>query len=75
MASKLNLIWLLAFGLQLSGCGGGSGSSSDATGTLTVGLTDAPVEMVEQVRLYLTGVTIKPEGGPPESYSVNLTDC
>ena len=75
MTSKLNLIWLLACGLQLSGCGGGSGSSSGATGTLTVGLTDAPVEMVEQVRLYLTEVTIKPEGGPPESYPVDLTDC
>ena len=74
MTSKLNLIWLLVFGLQLGGCGG-SGSSRDATGTLSVGLTDATVDMVEQVRLYLTGVTVKPEGGPPESYSVNLTDC
>lgn len=75
MVSKLNLIWLLAFGLQLSGCGGGSGGSRDTTGMLTVGLTDAPVDMVEQVRLYLTGVTIKPEGGPSESYPVGLTDC
>jgi len=59
----------------LVGCGGGSGGSG--TGTLTVGLTDATVEDVEEVRLYLTGITIKPQGGPPESYGINpaIVNC
>lgn len=61
---------------MLTGCGGSGGSgSANATGTLSVGLTDATVDMVEQVRLYVTGITVKPEGGPPESYDVSLADC
>jgi len=58
----------------LSACGG-SGSGSGDTGTLTLGLTDATVDSVEQVRLYVTGVTVKRDGGPPQSFPVSLTDC
>lgn len=66
----------LVCAIVLAACGG-SGSSRDTipSGTLTVGLTDAAVDMVEQVRLYVTGITIKPQGGPAESYSLSLVDC
>jgi hypothetical protein len=64
---------ILLVGL-LGGCGG-SGGSSAQTGTLSVGLTDATVDRVEELRLYVSGVTVKPENGPPQSYPVKLTEC
>lgn len=60
----------------LTACGSG-GSDGPATGTLSVGLTDATVENLDELRLYVTGITIKPQGGPPESYDINpdIVDC
>lgn len=70
------ILLALASAALLAGCGGGSGSSAgDGTGTLTLGLTDAPVEDVAQLRLYINGATVKREGGPPETYPIDLTDC
>ncbi len=74
MIFKVVITGIFFIGL-LSGCGGGSGSNRDAMGTLSVALTDASVDMVDQVRLYVTGVTVKPQGGPPVFYESELTDC
>jgi hypothetical protein len=51
----------------LAGCGGGSGSAQidrNATGSLSLSITDAPVDNVAEVWVQFTGVTIKPSGGP-----------
>ena len=48
----------------MSGCGGGSSNSGPSTGTFSLGLTDAPIDEVYEVNVQLTGVTIKPSGGP-----------
>ncbi|MEZ5550859.1 MAG: DUF4382 domain-containing protein [Pseudomonadales bacterium] len=65
--------------LSLAACGGGSGGSDAPdvlqVGQLSIGMTDAPVDSVEEVRIYVTGVTVKKEDGPPESFPLNLTDC
>jgi hypothetical protein len=58
----------------LAGCSGGSDSDGTGTGTLTLGLTDAPIDDLDQVRIYITGITIKPESGPPESYDVTIPE-
>lgn len=50
----------LAIGL-LAGCGGGS--SGGGSGSLTLAVTDGPVEGVDQVVVEFTGVTLKPRGG------------
>lgn len=64
---------------SLGACGGGSGGSDGPdvlqVGQLSIGMTDAPVDSVEEVRIYVTGVTVKREEGPPESFPLNLTDC
>ncbi|MDT8388710.1 MAG: DUF4382 domain-containing protein [Thiogranum sp.] len=54
--------------LLLSACGGGGGSNS--TGTLNLGITDAPVDEADHVWVEFTGVEIKPGGG--NSFSVDF---
>jgi hypothetical protein len=66
---RLHIDWKLAvFGFScavLAGCGGGSSSSStgDATGTLSLDITDAPVDNVTEVWVQFTGVRIQPRDG------------
>lgn len=45
----------------VAGCSSGGGSS---TGTLTLGLTDGPVEGAQDVMIAFTGIQLKPSGGP-----------
>ena len=49
----------------LAACGGGSGgvSGGEPTGTLTIILTDAPVDDVTEVWVEFSGVTLQPQGG------------
>jgi hypothetical protein len=48
----------------LAGCGGGGGgdSSGPRTGTLRLGITDAPVDQADAVVVQFTGVELKPKG-------------
>ena len=55
---------LLALTALLSSCGGGGSNSQQ--GTVSVALTDAPVDAAEEVWLTVTGVAFKPEGSGPE---------
>lgn len=48
--------------LLVAGCGGGS-DGGGGTGTLSLGLTDAPVDGVSEVRVEFTGITVKPKNG------------
>lgn len=49
--------------LLAAGCGGSSGGG-DATGNLTLGLTDGPVESADAVVVQFTGIVVKPKDGP-----------
>jgi hypothetical protein len=51
----------------LAGCGGGG--SGGSTGTLTVGITDAPVDNAEQVIVEVTSLELHSEGGDQLTYS------
>jgi hypothetical protein len=48
----------------LSGCGGGGDDA--AQGTVSVGMTDAPVDLAQEVVIRVTGLAFKPEGSDPE---------
>ena len=49
----------------VAGCGGGGGSgpTEPATGTVSIAITDAPVDEVSVVNVQFTGVTLKPASG------------
>lgn len=52
--------------VTLSACGGNGGSSftPQGKGELTISLTDGPVDEVTEVNVEITGMQIKPVGGP-----------
>ena len=57
-----SLIAMATFLLGVAACG--SGGSPDATGgTLSIAITDAPVDNVEKVWVRFTGMTLKPQNG------------
>lgn len=65
MIHRLKRCLLELFMGTLAACGGGSGgvSGGEPTGTLTIGLIDAPVDGVTAVWVQFSGVTLQPQGG------------
>lgn len=60
-AARTVLLSLTA--VALAACGGGGGGSGSHTGTLKVGITDAPVDAADAVVVQFTGVELKPANG------------
>jgi hypothetical protein len=58
----------------LAACGSsdGDGGGQPETGFLTVGITDAPVDMAAAVVVKFTGVELKPQGGPAFSIDFDV---
>jgi len=54
----------LVMATLVSACGGGG--SSPGAGSVTVSLTDTPVDNADQVVVSVTGIAFKPEGSAPE---------
>ena len=52
----------------LAACGGGSDGDKAKTGTLKLGITDAPVDHALEVNVQFTGVELKPVNGAPFSF-------
>lgn len=66
---------MIAFGgiftvLSLYGCGGSSDSAMDGSGTgfVSILVTDAPVDYVDEVWVQFTGVELKPQDGSPVEF-------
>lgn len=59
---RLSVLSLAASLLVACGGGGGGGSQS-TTGALTLGITDAPVDVAEAVVVQFSGVELKPRSG------------
>lgn len=58
--TTLNMIAAAGLTIGLSACDSGS---SPSTGTLSLGVTDAPVDMADKVVVEFSGVEIKPQNG------------
>ena len=65
----LAFVALTAGMLALGGCSG-NGDDKDKTGTLKLGITDAPVDAADAVVVQFTGVELKPHGG--EAFSLDF---
>jgi len=62
-AVRTVLLTIAALGLAACGGGGGGGGSASSTGTLKLGITDAPVDAADAVVVKFTGVELKPMNG------------
>lgn len=61
LAPRLTAVTMLA---TLAACsGGGDGGGGPQTGTLRLGITDAPVDLASEVVVEFTGVELKPRDG------------
>jgi hypothetical protein len=56
--------------LSMTACGGGGGGSGGNTGTLKLGITDAPVDAADAVVIQFSGVELKPMNG--SAFSVDF---
>ncbi len=73
--ARLNVIAVVIGCLLLLGCGGGGSGSDSITsqnGTLSLFITDAPVDNVAVVRVQFAGVTVKPQQGEPIEFLFDL---
>lgn len=63
--SVVALLMVLAVPV-FAGCGGGSSPPTDpgGAGTLRIELTDAPLDELSQINVFISGVTTKPSGSP-----------
>lgn len=71
-----NCVFVAAMALVLAACGGGGGGSGGgggATGALSLGITDAPVDDLYAVWVTFTEVIIQPAGGG-DRIVVDVTD-
>jgi len=59
--------------LALAACGDGS-DSGERTGTLKLGITDAPVDVADAVVVQFSGVELKPRGGAPFTVALRELD-
>jgi hypothetical protein len=73
MCNYRRVLTLLATTLAyvvLPACGGGSNSSGSSTGSMTLSITDSPVDAAQAVVVVFTGVELKPVNG--DSISVDF---
>jgi hypothetical protein len=56
----------------LAACGGGGGGAQPRTGLLSLGITDAPVDVADAVVVQFTGVELKPKSGP--AFSIDFAE-
>ncbi len=72
MRRALGAGMILAGTAALAACGGGSSSDGSGTGSLSLGVTDAPVDSARNVFVEFSSVTLKPADGEP--FTVELDE-
>ncbi|TBW49669.1 DUF4382 domain-containing protein [Marinobacter halodurans] len=65
---------ITAMTAALAACGGDGGSDEAATGTVSVGMTDAPVDSVQEVNVTVTGLVLQPAGDGGERRTFTLDE-
>ncbi|KRW83795.1 DUF4382 domain-containing protein [Marinobacter sp. P4B1] len=73
-STKVFAVSALAGALAACGGSGGDGGSSGQTGTVSVGLTDAPVDHAEAVNIEVTALVLKHQDGSPVRYELEIPE-
>ena len=60
---KISMTLLMSLTLLVSACGGGSSTGTGGTGTLSIGITDAPVLGAENVVIHFTNIQLHSANG------------
>jgi hypothetical protein len=83
MNQSLKALSIIGFTSALAACGGGSssdsgggdsGSSSGETGSLSVGLTDAPVDNAQEVNIEVTALVLQPADGERSRFELEFPE-
>lgn len=71
-SALLLLVAAVAVGANACGENPAAPSAPSGSANLAVMLTDAPIDDVEQVNIYFTSITLKPEGKPVQQLQLEL---
>ena len=75
MNQSLKYLTILGFTGALTACGGDSDSSSlsgGETGSVSVGLTDAPVDSAQEVNIEVTALVLQPSDGERRRFELEF---
>lgn len=73
-STKVFAVSALAGALAACGGSGSDGGSTGQTGTVSVGLTDAPVDHAEAVNIEVTALVLKHQDGSPVRYELEIPE-
>lgn len=72
MHRSIKFLSVSALAAGIAACGGGSSGSS--TGTVNVGLTDAPVDNAEEVNIEVTAIELNPSNGEKRRFEFDMAE-
>ena len=73
MKQSLKYLTIVGFTGTLAACGGdGSSGSARETGSVSVGLTDAPVDSAQQVNIEVTALVLQPSDGDRRRFELEF---
>lgn len=72
MNQSLKYLTVVGVTGALAACGGDGSSSAGGTGSLSVGLTDAPVDSAQEVNIEVTALVLQPSGGERSRFELEF---
>ncbi|MFN2360008.1 MAG: DUF4382 domain-containing protein [Marinobacter sp.] len=74
MNHALKYLTMVGFAGALAACGGDGSSSSGETGSVSVGLTDAPVDSAQEVNIEVTALVLQPSDGERSRFELEFPE-
>ncbi|MEE3169947.1 MAG: DUF4382 domain-containing protein [Pseudomonadota bacterium] len=72
MKRSIRLFTISALAAGVAACGGGDGASPSSTGTVNVGLTDAPVDNAQEVNIEVEALVLQHSGGERSRFDFDM---
>src|SRR6056297_3174291 len=75
MKRSIRIFTISALAAGIAACGGsGDGSSTASTGTVNVGLTDAPVDNAQEVNIEVEALVLQHSNGDRERFEFDMAE-